>query len=88
LGIEDKIMKWILIGLIAVIGIFIFTVSMGLSSFERNLSDAANTTAVEVLGSNYTQFSGMPELFAYWWIAPLFVIPCLVIFAIWKVYKR
>jgi hypothetical protein len=81
-------MKWVLIGLIFVIGIFVFLVSIGVSPLERNLSDAANTSAVEVLGSNYSQFDGMPQLFAYWWIFPLFLIPCLIAWGIWKVYKR
>jgi type II secretory pathway pseudopilin PulG len=57
-------LKFVLIALIIVVGIFALFVTIGISPLERNLSEAANTSAVELLGSNYSQFSGMPELLA------------------------
>jgi hypothetical protein len=80
-------LKFVLIALIIVVGIFALFVTIGISPLERNLSEAANTSAVEVLGSNYSQFSGMPELLAYWWILPIFVIVILIGYGIYKAYK-
>jgi len=81
-------MKWLLIGVIVVIGIFVIFVSVALTPLSQNLSEAANTTDSDVLGSNYTQFEGMPQLFAYWWILPVFFLAIMVVYAVYKVYKR
>jgi len=81
-------MKFVWIGLIIIVGLFALFVTIGVSPLERNLSEAANTSAVEVLGSNYSQFTGMPELLAFWWILPILVIVCLIGYTVYKVYKR
>lgn len=81
-------MKFVFIGLIIVIGLFTLLVTMGLSPLSRNLSTAANDSAVEVLGSNYSQFEGVQQLFNYWWIAPIFFVVFLAGYAVYKVYKR
>jgi hypothetical protein len=81
-------MKFVLIGLITVVGLFCIFVTVAVSPLERNLSEAANTSAVDALGSNYSQFQGVPELLAYWWILPIFIIVILIGYAIYKVYKR
>jgi hypothetical protein len=81
-------MKFVLIGLIVVVGVFALFVTVGVSPLERNLSEAANTSAVELLGSNYSQFSGMPELLAYWWILPIFIMVGLIGYGVYKVYKH
>lgn len=81
-------MKYVIMAVVVIVGIFavIFTVEM--SPVQRNLSASANATAAEVLGSNYTQFSGMPELFAYWWLFPIFVIVGLIGVIMYKLYKH
>jgi hypothetical protein len=81
-------MKFVLIGLIAVIGIFALFVTVVVSPLEQNLSSAANTSSYELLGANYSQFEGMPELFAYWWLLPIFVIVVLTGYGAYKVYKK
>lgn len=81
-------MKFILIGLVIVVGIFAIVVTVGLTPVSQNLSVAANESAADVLGSNYSQFGGMPELFAYWWIIPILVMVALVGYVVYKLYKR
>ena len=81
-------MKWILIALVLIIGIFVFFVYMGASPMERDLSQSTNQTAIDTLGSNYTQFDGMPEILAYWWIIPFFFIAVMIGYGVYKIYKR
>lgn len=81
-------MKFVLIGLVIVVGIFAVIVTVGLTPVSRNLSAAANTSASDVLGSNYSQFDGVAELFTWWWILPIFVMVILVGYVVYKIYKR
>jgi hypothetical protein len=80
-------MKWLLIVVIVIVGIFALFVTVAVSPMERNLSEAANQSAVDVMGSNYSQFSGVPELLKYWWMLPIFVMAILMMYGAYKVYK-
>jgi hypothetical protein len=81
-------MKFVLIGLIVVVGIVTLIITVGLSPLSQNLSEAANTSAADVLGSNYSQFDGVPQLLAYWWTLPVFVMAALIGYGVYKVYKK